>query len=179
MADALHPDGRYSGVARGFHWVMVVLILVVLPVGVVIKYIKEDVKLSFYAIHESLGFLLLILVLLRLAYRLFVRRPPPLPADLPPLLQTVAHGVHWALYGLLVVQPVIGFLATNAWGFPLKWFGVIPIPSPLGKDEPVAKILSLIHTTIGWTILALLVVHIGGALYHHVVRKDGVLYRML
>lgn len=178
MPDALHPDGRYSGVARGLHWLVVVLMLVVLPVGVVIEYVKEEVKLTFYAIHESLGFLILIVVLLRLSYRLFVRRPPPFPG-LPAHLRIAGHAVHWALYALLIVQPVFGFLATNAWGFPLRWFGVIPIPSPLGKDEPVAKILSAVHETIGWTIVALLILHVGGTLYHHIVRRDGTLYRML
>jgi cytochrome b561 len=80
---------------------------------------------------------------------------------------------------VLLIQPVIGFLATNAWGFPLVWAHLVPIPSPVGKNEPLATILSGVHWYGALLLVLLIGAHLGGAFYHGVIRRDGVVQRML
>jgi cytochrome b561 len=116
-------------------------------------------------------------VLIRLLNR-YLNPPPPLPADTPAAIRLAAHVNHWALYALLVLMPIIGFLATNAWGFPLSVFGVLPLPIPLGKNEEIAKILSLVHWSGAVTIILLICGHLAGVIYHTFIRRDGLLQRM-
>ncbi len=168
----------YRPTAKAFHWVTAVLILAVLPLGAVIKFVKDDVKLNFYAVHESLGLLVLFVVLARLAYRIGHPPPAPLPG-MPAHLRLAANTVHLALYGALILMPISGFLATNAWGFPLTWFWLIPVPSPIGEDKAIAPTLSAIHEFLAWTILALLALHLSAVLYHHVLKRDRTLDRMI
>jgi cytochrome b561 len=168
---------RYNPVARLLHWAVAVLVIVVLPAGFVIEYIKEDSKLIFYGIHESLGFLVLWLMLVRLAVRLFFPPPPPVP--MPILFERTAAVVHGLLYVALIAQATLGFLATNAFGFPLKWFGLVEVWSPVGKDDALGRTLIGAHSVIGWTILVLVVLHLGGVVFHHVIRRDATLYRMI
>jgi cytochrome b561 len=180
--DAAHPDGQYSTVAKWFHWVTVVLMAVALSFGFVIKFIKDDSKMVFYAIHESAGLTILFVSLARLAWRRF-NPPPALPDHLPPMMRRAAEGVHHALYAVLIIQPIIGFLATNAWGFPMQgataYLGFIDFPAFMGEAPALAKVLSWIHTVLGYTLVALLAAHVGGAIYHHALRRDGTLMRML
>lgn len=167
---------RYNPVARFLHWVVAALVLVAWPLGAVISFVKEDVKLTFYAAHESLGFLILWLMLARLAVRLLF--PPPPEPPMPAIFSRTAGLVHGLLYVLLIAQPVVGFLATNAWGFPFKWFGLVDIWSPIGKSS-TAPTLSLAHEIMGWSILILFALHLGGVVFHHVLRRDTTLYRMI
>ncbi|MDO9709599.1 cytochrome b [Paracraurococcus lichenis] len=173
---------EYSTLSKWFHWVTVTLLAVALPVGFVIDHIKDADKMPFYAIHESAGVTIFVVVLLRLVWRL-VRRPPPLPEHVPAILGKVANGVHHALYALLLLQPILGFLATNAWGFPLRgetaYLGFIDFPKFMETNEDVAAGLQLFHTIGAWTILVLLVLHIGGAVFHQAIRRDGLLLRMI
>ncbi|SON57610.1 Cytochrome b561-like protein 2 [Hartmannibacter diazotrophicus] len=171
------PVKRYSVPARFLHWIVAAFVFVAWPAGAIIKFVKEDVKLTFYMVHESLGFLILWLMLARLVVRLFVKPPPHLP--MPALQRGVADTVHWSLYAALIIQPILGFLATNAWGFPFSLFGQWPIWSPIGKEPGIAPLLSSAHLVLGWTILVLFVAHFGGVLYHHVIRRDETLERML
>ncbi|MGQ7794006.1 cytochrome b [Faunimonas sp. B44] len=168
---------RYSAAARALHWTIALLVLVVLPFGAVIKFVKEDVKLTFYMIHESLGFLVIWLMLARWAVRLVHRPPPPLP--MPAWEHRLATTVHWSLYVVLLLMPITGFLATNAHGFPLEWFWLVPIPSPIGKSPEIAPYFSVVHAVLGYMILALVALHLGGVLKHHVLRRDATLHRML
>jgi cytochrome b561 len=137
----------------------------------------EVLKLRLYNIHESIGITLLLMTLARLAWRLRHAPPPALPQ--PAMLRGAAAATHAALYALLLTMPVVGLLATNAWGFPLRWFGLIPVPSPLGANEDWAPFLTALH---GWMALALgllVLVHAGAALlWHGLVRRDGLLRRM-
>jgi cytochrome b561 len=162
---------------RVLHWIVAVLVLVALPLGAVIKFIAEESKTIFYLIHESLGFLVLWFMLARLAVRL-IRQPPPTTEE-NPILKTVAAAVHYALYAALIIQPIFGFLATNAFGFPFKLFGLFLIPSPIGKNEALAPYLMTVHVFVGYSILVLFCLHIGGVLFHHVIRRDPTLFRML
>ncbi len=166
----------YSARSRLLHWVIAILVLATWPLGFFIQFTKNEVMLDFYLIHESLGFLVLWLMLLRVGNRL-VARPPH--ADGPAIERIAATTVHGLMYALLIVMPVSGFLATNAHGFPLVWFGLLPIWSPLGKAPDIAWTLSTIHTWSAWTLLVLFALHIGAVLLHHVIRRDNTLYRIL
>jgi len=174
-------SARYAAPARALHWITVVLMAVVIVVGLWIAYFRpeeEEFKLRLYNLHESLGVIVWVLTLIRLAYR-WRHPPPPLPEDTPALIRFAAHATHIALYALLLVLPVIGFLATNAWGFPLSVFGVLPLPSPIGKDEALAKVLATLHWTGAFAVIALIGGHVAGVIYHTFIRRDRLLQRML
>jgi cytochrome b561 len=181
-ADAGHPDGQYGKVAKTFHWVTVLLMAIALPVGFVIQHIKDSDKMVFYAIHESAGVTLFLVVAARFAWRL-THPAPPLPDHIPRALRVVANAVHHTLYAALLLQPVLGFLTTNAFGFPLRgetaYLGFINLPEFMEKNVPLAEQLLAAHAWLGWTILLLLVLHISGAVFHHAIRRDGTLLRML
>lgn len=169
-------DQRYAGLLRTLHWLIAGLVLLTWPLGLMIGFVKDDVKLDFYLVHESFGFLVLWLMLLRIGVRLTSSAPI---VDGPRMEKVAAHVVHGLLYVFLIVMPVSGFLATNAHGFPLKWFGLLTIWSPIGKSPDIAFTLSAIHEWSAWILLALFALHFAAALFHHVIRRDGTLYRML
>jgi cytochrome b561 len=172
---------RYPLGARWLHWITATLVVVMLIVGVWITTFEpkdEGLKYLLYDIHESLGVVVFLLVLLRLVRRL-VDPPAPLPERVPSLFRFAAHANHALLYVVLLAQPVIGFLATNAWGFPVKWARLVDLPSPIGKNEALAPSLSALHL-YGAILLALLIgAHLAGAFYHGVIRRDGIVQRML
>lgn len=166
----------YAAPSRWLHWLVAVLLFATLPLGAVIKFVAEDDKLTFYMLHESIGFVILWLMLARLAVRL-VR--PPSPGPILPLWERRLSGfVHVALYAVLIVQPIVGFLATNAFGFPLEWFWLFTVPSPLGEDQTLAPRLMAVHVALGYAILVLFAAHITGVLWHRLYRRDGILRRM-
>ena len=172
---------RYVSSSRWLHWLTAVLVIVLIVFGVWIKYFEphdEPFKLRLYNIHESLGVIVFVIVLIRIVNR-WRNPPPPLAADTPAAIRFAAHVSHMSLYALLVLMPVIGFLATNAWGFPLKVFGVLPLPAPYGKDEGLAKVLSLLHWCGALALITLIGAHLMGVIYHTFVRRDGLLQRML
>lgn len=166
----------YAAPARALHWLVAVLVLAVWPLGFLIGLVREDAKPAFYLLHESLGLVILWLMLARIAVRL-IRRPPP-PVSMPAPQRILAAGVHAALYIALVAQPILGFLATNAFGFPLEWFGLFVVPSPIAEDQTLAPRLLAAHVTLGYAILALFMLHIAGVLWHRIVLRDGQLQRM-
>jgi len=176
----MSPAPRYAAPSRWLHWLTAALVAVIIPLGLWIKYFEpanEAFKLRLYNIHESLGVIVFVIVLIRLLNR-FLNPPPSLPADTPAIIRLAAHVNHWGLYALLVLMPVTGFLATNAWGFPLSVFGVLPLPVPLGKDEEIAKVLSLLHWCGAIAIVSLIAAHLAGVIYHTFIRRDGLLQRM-
>jgi cytochrome b561 len=181
-ADAAHPAGQYGAIAKLFHWVTLGLMLVALPLGFVIQHVKDASKMGFYALHESAGLTILFVALARLAWRR-LSPPPSLPHDMPKLMRTTSTAVHHALYALLILQPLLGFLATNAWGFPMRgataYLGFIELPKFMEAWEGLAKILSLLHSIGGWLLVVLIALHIAGALFHHAIRRDGTLMRMI
>jgi cytochrome b561 len=180
--DAAHPAGQYGAIAKLFHWVTLGLMLVALPLGFVIQHVKDDSKMGFYALHESAGLTILFVALARLVWR-WLSPPPSLPNDMPKLMRTASAAVHHALYALLIIQPLLGFMATNAWGFPMQgataYLGFIEFPKFMEAWESLAKILKLLHTIGGWSLMVLIALHIGGALFHHAIRRDGTLMRMI
>jgi len=172
---------RYSRTARLLHWGTALIVLLIIALGIWIVWAppeNEALKLRLYNIHESLGITILLVTIFRLFWR-WRHPPPPIHPPLPSMLQRAATASHRMLYALLLVQPVLGLLATNAWGFPLTAYGLIPVPSPIGKNEDWAPLLSTLHDSVGFLLAGLVVLHVGAALWHHAARGDDTLRRML
>lgn len=175
------PRGRYTAFARGLHWTTAALMAVIIVLGLYLGWGPEPpeaTKMLIYNIHESTGLLVLVLTLVRFAWRQ-ANPPPPLDPALPAVQRFAAHANHAGLYVLMVAMPLSGFLATNAWGFPLTWYGLIPIPSPIGRSEAWAPVLQAVHNWSALLIVLFIAVHVAAALYHHLVRRDDTLRRML
>jgi cytochrome b561 len=172
---------RYGPAARFFHWTTVVLVLIMIALGAWIKdFAPEDkaFRLELYNLHESFGILLFFIVVLRLFVRL--GNPPPLLHDQPALIRVGSRLNHYALYAMLLIQPVIGFLTANARGFPVKWFNLFLVPSPIGKqDKAVAEQFAEAHELGAAVLILLITLHLLGAAYHGIIRRDGVVGRMV
>jgi cytochrome b561 len=172
---------RYPALTRVLHWLTAAGLLAVVALGLSMTWYepkREPLKFLLYDVHESTGVALFVVVLLRLIRRL-AAPPGPLPQDIPWHFRAAAHANHAMLYAVLLIQPVIGFFATNAWGFPLVWAGWLPIPSPLGKNQTLAPMFSAMPGYTALTLVLLVGAHLGGACYHGVIRRDGVVRRML
>ena len=173
------PVQRYTGVARLLHWLVAVLVLVMIPVGVMLMRLPPGkLQDTLFDLHRSTGVLVFVLVAIRLVWRL-THPPPPLPDDLPTWQRVLSGIVHRLLYLLLLVQPIVGWWGTSAFGAPIKVFWLFQLPPLVAKDEAAAKMILGLHSVIGITLAVLIAMHVGAALYHHFIRRDGVLRRML
>ena len=176
MSDA--AEARYGSVARGLHWLTAVLVLSAIPGGILLMRLPPGRTQDLvFDLHRSVGFVVLVLVVIRLLWRLG-HPAPPLPASVPRWQGFAAGVVHWLLYGLLIVQPVIGWLATNAYGAAIPIFWLFHLPALIGKDEALSKILFGAHTAVGLILSGAVALHIAAALHHALVLKDGTLRRM-
>jgi cytochrome b561 len=169
----------YTVTARVLHWTTAFLILLMIPLGIVIANDLGGTAQDFlYDLHRSLGVTVIPLVILRIIYRW--RHPPlPLPEDIVPMQRIAAEATHWALYALLIVQPFSGWIATSAYRAPVVVFGWFELPPIWPQDRALSERLFSFHALIGIAIACLVTAHIGAALYHHFVRRDRVLLRMI
>ena len=169
----------YTLTARILHWITAALVLGMIPIGVAMANFNfgawQDLL---YHFHRSAGAVLLPLVLGRLLWRL--KHPaPPLPSDIPAIQQMAAHATHWALYGLLIAQSLVGWIATSAYRAQILVFWLFELPPIWPEDRAFSLTMYALHNALGIGIALLLCAHIGAALFHHFVRKDGVLMRMV
>lgn len=170
---------QYSGLAKLLHWLVAACVLIMIPAGLVMANIGPgDLQNVLYTIHRSLGVLVLALMIIRLLNRLIAGAPPPEPT-LTAMQRAVSHVVHMALYVLLIAQALIGWVATSAFGATISFFGLFNVPNLVGKDDALSGTLFAAHLWIGLLIAALVLMHIAAALYHGIIRRDGVLQRMM
>ena len=174
-------SGRYDGVAMALHWAMAAAILGLFALGFVMTAQKPGSPLQFqlYQAHKSVGASVFVLVLARLAWRLG-HRPPPLPATMAAGERLLAHAGHWALYGLMLAMPLVGWAAvsTSPFNIPTYLFGVVPLPH-LPLPRTVNGLAKGLHEAGAWVMIATLTGHVAAALRHHFVLHDEVLSRML
>ena len=168
----------YTRTAKSLHWLMAVLLIGLLALGF---YMHDQPlspeKLKLYAWHKWAGVSAFLLVLVRLAWR--IGHPPPaLPASMSRPMQLAAHAGHGLLYVLMIAIPLTGWLMSSAKGFQTVWFGVLPIPDLLGKDKETGELLALVHKSLNLLFVAVILGHVGAALKHHFIDKDGLLDRM-
>jgi len=176
----------YPGIRKLVHWVVAVCVILALAGGIMLyrygfdglmKAYGAETTNFIYKYHKSFGLLILMLMTVRIALKLLMPDPPHVP-PLPAFHRIASKSVHGLLYLLLLVQPIIGWVATSAGGYPAEFFGGV-FPALVGKDDALSHTLYGAHRALGMLILLLVTVHIGAALMHRFVYKDGVLARML
>jgi cytochrome b561 len=168
----------YGTVARLFHWVTALLVAVMIPVGIAMTSQGfEEWGDLLYIVHKGTGSVLLVLVTLRVAWKLFhpVR---PLPEGVPEVQRRIAGATHWAILLLLLVMTVTGYVRTVGDGFPIELLDALGIPPLIGEHPELARRLSVVHKFTAWALAALVAAHVAAAVQHALVARDGGLRRM-
>lgn len=169
---------HYSAAAIVLHWLVALLLLVAFPLGVYMHELPlSPDKLKLYSYHKWLGITVLMLVAIRLSWRL-THTPPPLQADIASWQRRASAIVHGLMYLLMLAIPLSGWLMSSAKGFQTVWFGVLPLPDLVGKNRELGDLLAEVHEALNFTLLALVVLHVGAALQHHFIERRPFLQRM-
>lgn len=170
---------RYTRTAMVLHWLIAVLIIGLFCFGLyMVNLPLSPTKLQFYSWHKWAGVTIFVLVCIRLGWRL-TNPAPPLPASQPAWLQLMAHGGHILLYVLMLALPLSGWLMSSAKGFQTVWFGVLPLPDLLPKNETLGDQLLTLHVVLAFSLILVAAGHTVMALKHHFVDRDDTLKRML
>lgn len=174
----LAPALEYGGTAKTLHWLMFALIAAAFGVGLWMAGLPVGPqRFKAVPLHKMIGVTLLVLALARLLWR--VTHPaPPLPASMPAWERCAAHASHWALYVLMIVVPLSGYLMSSAFGFSTVYFG-LRLPDLLERNRELGDTLKAVHFFLNKTLLALIALHFAAALKHHFFDRDDVLRRML
>lgn len=173
---------RYRLPAVLLHWAMAVLLLGLVVLGWYMSGLPfSPLRLKLYQWHKWAGITALALAFARLVWRL-MQAPPPLPATLVQAMPAWQHraprAVHAALYGLFFAVPLLGWAYNSATGIPLVLFGLFPLPDLRPTDKALATQLKQLHQLAAYALVGLVLLHVGAALKHHFVDRDGLLGRM-
>lgn len=169
----------YSRTARVLHWSMALLILSTIPVGflMVQEGLARSLQNALFIYHKNVGVLLLVLIAVRIAYRFAV--PPPRLPDQMPAWQAKAAGLsHIALYALMLIMPVAGYIRVKAGGFPIETLDALGIGSPVPRSDEIAEIAKTVHYYGALALTAVVALHILAAAHHGLIRRDGIFSRM-
>lgn len=175
---SLEARWRYDFLSQGLHWLMVPLLIAIFVVAQIMDALPDGPRAFWwYQLHKSLGMTLWVLALIRLLWALV--RPRLAAAPGARWVVFAARWTHRALYLLLIVQPMIGIAHSWLSDFPLRFFGLIRLPTLLAADEALAEIFEEIHGFVGKTLMILVIFHVAAALWHGLWRRDGVFSRMV
>jgi len=171
------PTDRFVLPARILHWLMAALILAMLFIGAGMVSTVNDRYPELLAWHRPIGIAILILAVIRLGVRV-THRPPPLPADVPAMQAAAARASHYVLYGLMIAMPLIGWAMQSAGGYPvILWKGVVLFPI-LPHAVQLYGWLRFAHGLLAYAFFLLILAHLGAALFHGLIRRDGVFRSM-
>lgn len=169
-------------VSQVLHWGLALLIFGMLGLGYSMHNLVMDLQLKFtlYQLHKSFGFLVALLVLLRLGWRL-TQPVPRLPDSMKPGEKRLANLSHIMLYGLLILMPLSGWIHTEtaALDIPTRIFDLFVLPDPFGPNKALHAFFHTVHEWAAWTLAALILLHILAALWHHFVTRDDIFRRMV
>ena len=178
----MHASGSagqdYGTVTRLFHWVTAVLVAV--QVGAGIAMTTEAIAAlndALFILHKGLGCVFLPLMGLRLAWKL-AHPVAPLPPGTPAPQRRLAALTHNALYALLFILPVSGYVRTVGDGYPIEMLDALGIPPLVSGIPDVARVMMVIHAAAAYLLAALVAAHLAAAVHHGLSERDGVLARI-
>ena len=168
----------FSLPARLLHWVMAAMIVAMLFIGVGMVASVSRRHDFLVALHKPIGIAVLVLVCVRIVVRLS-SKPPALPEDLPGWQKVAAYGSHLLLYALMLAMPLIGWAMLSAGGYPVTLGGGVQLPALVSADPVTFVWLRLAHRLLAYLFFATFLLHFAAALYHGLIRRDGVLRAMV
>jgi cytochrome b561 len=170
---------HYTVLAIVLHWLLGFAILGTLGFGLYMHELPfSPMRVKQFNWHKWAGITILILSALRLLWRL-THKPPPLAPDVKSWERTLAHATHYGLYALFFATPLVGWAYSSATGFSVVYFGVLPLPDFVPKDQGLADSLKLLHKILAFSMAGLIGLHILGAIKHQLTDDQGILYRMM
>jgi cytochrome b561 len=170
-------QARFSPLSRVLHWLMALMIVAMLFIGTGMAASVSERYRFLIAIHRPLGLAVLILVAIRLVNRL-INPPPPLPDSLPPLQRVAAKASHVLLYALMFIIPLLGWGMLSAAPYPVVIYGSLRLPPILPQNPVLYSWLRELHGDFAYLLFAVFLVHLGAALMHGLIRRDGVFESM-
>jgi len=174
-----NSESQYGVVTKGFHWLLFLMLTFSVIAGNFLASMPKGAeKLQAAGMHKSFGLIILTLVLARLVWRL-TNTSPKHPQDTTAMQAFLANAMHWGLYALMLAQPLAGILMSQASGYPASLFGFIDFPVLVEKNIELAKLFRAAHGYIWIALVVAVFGHIGASLYHHFIKKDDILNRML
>jgi cytochrome b561 len=168
---------HFSPLARLLHWTMAPLIIAMLFIGVGMVATVSRAHNTLIAIHKPLGIALLLLVVVRVGVRL-TRGSPPLPDDMPTPQRFAAKASHLVLYALMAAMPLIGWAMLSAAGYPVTLYGPLHLPPIAPHNVGLFALLRALHTWLAFALFATVLLHLAAALFHGLIRRDGVFSSM-
>ena len=174
------PAATYDPVARGLHWLIAGLAVIVVSLGWAIPGAARETgsRELLLLLHRSVGLLIITVILFRAWWRLS-HTPPPLPSSLARIEVWAAHSTHLLLYVFFVLLPLSGYINAAAAGHAVSFFGIFMIPPLIAESPRLSQIANGVHLAGQFLVYALVGVHIAAALMHGLIRRDGVFERML
>jgi len=170
------PTLRYGAGAMVFHWGMFALVVLVGTLGLLHDSWPKATQAFWINVHALVGFFLWLQLIARFTWRIR-HPPPPLPSDTGEFSRRLSGPVHWLLYALLFVVPVVG-IVTFIWHGRSLDFGVFAIHFGVRKDRAIFEPTEDLHGYLAYALFALAGIHALAALWHHFIRRDAVLKRM-
>lgn len=172
------PEG-YSTTARLIHWIVAVLVLLMIPAGLVMvqEGISRPIQDTLFIFHKNTGVILFAIMVVRLVYRR-LNPPPDLPDHVPEWQRRAAGISHRLLYVALFLMPISGYVRVRAERFPIEGLDALGIGTFVPRSDALAEFAQTVHFITALLLIGLLLVHIGAALQHALIRRDGVFSRM-
>lgn len=169
---------RYTRTAISLHWLIALLIISIMALGVYMTGLPlSPQKLKIYSWHKWAGITVLLISILRIAWR--IKNPAPaLPDTMTQSVKKLAHAGHALLYTLTIAIPISGWLMSSAKGIQTVWFGVLPLPDLISKNKELGDALLNAHVNLNILLGAIILGHVVMAIKHHFIDKDGTLHRM-
>jgi cytochrome b561 len=168
----------FDPLIRAAHWLTLFLIVAVFSTAALVHEVPDAWKLTFIQLHRSLGITIWIVTVMRLVWRQFARFPD-WPANMSKAMRGAARSVEYLLYSLLLLQPILGLLHTNAHGASVNYFFLFRLPQLMDRNHELADQLIQVHGIVANVLLAVIALHAAAALFHHFIRRDEILNRML
>jgi cytochrome b561 len=169
----------FDPVIRFLHWLTLFLLAAIFVLAFSVHFASSSEQAgALIRLHRSLGVTVWVVTLGRLVWRQFSRFPN-WPADMPQAMRFAAQWSEYALYALLLAQPILGLLHTNAHGERANVFFFGHLPAVIGRDLPLARQFLAVHEAVGLLLLGMIALHALAALYHHFWRRDSTLEAML